>query len=118
MFQYWLKIIAFHVGTPPVVSQTVMSVMFVSLGIFLMGIGFGYLTKNRESLLQHRWVLSAVVALSLGAIFFGMLPSFIRYYGDPDVEFYSALSGTTLLHAIISTPSNYYSSILRVWYFA
>ncbi|MGZ4850306.1 MAG: hypothetical protein ACXV2C_02870 [Candidatus Bathyarchaeia archaeon] len=105
MFQYWLRIIALHAGTPPVVSQTIMSVMFVSLGVFLMGIGFGYLTKTRENLLQHRWVLSAAVALSLGAIFFAMLPSLIRYYGDTDVEFYSALSGTTLLHAIVGAPA-------------
>jgi uncharacterized membrane protein YozB (DUF420 family) len=105
MLSLWFRIIALHAGTPPVVSQTVMSIMFVSLGIFLMGIGFGYLSKNRENLLQHRWVLSAAVTLTLGAIFFGMLPSFIRYYGDTDVEFYSALSGVTMLHAVVGAPA-------------
>lgn len=67
MFPLWL--IALHAGAPPVISQTVLSVMFVGLGVFLMGIGFGYLTKSRENLLQHRWVLTGAVALSLGAIF-------------------------------------------------
>jgi hypothetical protein len=32
--------------------------MFVTLGIVLVGIGFGYLTKSKESLLQHKWLLS------------------------------------------------------------
>ncbi len=100
-----LDLIALHAGTPPVVSQTIMSIMLVSLGVFLMGVGFGYLVKTRENLLQHRWILSAAVLLTLGALFFGMLPSFIRYYGDTDVEFYSSLSGVTLLHAIIGAPA-------------
>jgi uncharacterized membrane protein YozB (DUF420 family) len=94
-----------HAGTSPIVSQTVMSAMFVSLGIFLVGMGFGYVTKNKEGLLQHRWILSSAVALSLCAIFFGMLPSLIRYYGDTDVEFYSALSAVTILHAVVSAPA-------------
>ncbi len=102
----WLRhIIALHAGTPPVVSQTVMSAMFVSLGIFLVGVGFGYLTKSREGLLQHRWVLSSAAALTLGAIFFGMLPSLVRYYGDTDVEFFSSLSGVTILHAVVGAPA-------------
>jgi hypothetical protein len=103
MFSFWL--IALHAGTPPVISQTVISVMFVSLGILLLGIGFGYLTKSKESLLQHRWILSSAVALTLGAIFFGMLPSFVRYYSDSDVEFYSSLSAVTILHSAVSIPA-------------
>jgi|WetSurMetagenome_2_1015567.scaffolds.fasta_scaffold02098_6 uncharacterized membrane protein YozB (DUF420 family) len=103
MLPFWL--IAFHAGTPPVISQTVMSVMFVSLGVFLMGIGFGYLTKNRENLLQHRWVLSGAITLTLGAIFFVMLPSLIRFYGDTDVEFYTSLSAVTILHALVGAPA-------------
>jgi uncharacterized membrane protein YozB (DUF420 family) len=94
-----------HAGTSPIVSQTVMSAMFVSLGVFLVGMGFGYVTKNEEGLLQHRWVLSSAVALTLCAVFFGMLPSLIRYYGDTDVEFYSALSAVTILHAVVSAPA-------------
>lgn len=106
MLQFWFKgIIVLHAGTSPIVSQTVMTTMLVSLGIVLIGIGFGYLIKSKESLLQHRWVLSAAVALTLGAIFFGMFPSLIRYYGDTDVEFYSALSGVTILHAIVGAPA-------------
>ena len=100
-----LGIIALHAGTPPVVSQTTLSVMFASLGIFLVGVGFGYVTKNRESLLQHRWVLSSAVALTLCAIFFVMLPSLVLYYIDPDVELFSSLSGTTIIHAVVGAPA-------------
>jgi uncharacterized membrane protein YozB (DUF420 family) len=105
MLDYWLGIIALHAGTPPVISQTVMSMMLVILGILLVGIGFGYLTKSKENLLQHRWALSAAIALTLGAVSFGMLPSFIRYYLDPDVEFYSSLSAVTIIHTIIAIPA-------------
>ena len=112
MLPFW-SIIALHVGTPPVVSQTVMSVMFVSLGIFLIGVGFGYLAKSKENLLQHRWILSAAFAVTLGAVIFGMLPSLIRYYGDTDIEFFSTLSGVTILHAIIGAPA-----IILATYFA
>jgi Ca2+/H+ antiporter len=105
MLTQWLRIIALHAGTPPVVSQTVMSIMLVSLGVLLVGIGFGYLTKSKENLLQHRWALSAAAALTLTAIIFGMLPSFVRYYIDPDVEFYSSLSAITIVHTIIAVPA-------------
>jgi uncharacterized membrane protein YozB (DUF420 family) len=104
MFEFWL-IIAMHAGTPPVVSQTVMSVMLVTLGVLLVGIGFGYLIKSKENLLQHRWALSSAIALSLGAIFFGMLPSFIRYYIDPDVQFLSSLSAVTIIHTVFAVPA-------------
>jgi uncharacterized membrane protein YozB (DUF420 family) len=106
MLQTCLRnIIVLHGGTPLAVSQTVLSVMFVTLGVVLVGIGFGYLTKSKESLLEHRWVLSTAVVVGLVAIFFGMFPAFINYYGDPDVEFFSALSGVTLIHAIIGAPA-------------
>jgi uncharacterized membrane protein YozB (DUF420 family) len=105
MAVFWLRLIALHAGTPPVVSQTVMSIMLVILGVLLVGIGFGYLTKSKENLLQHRWALSAAVALTLCAIFFVMLPSFVRYYIDPDVEFYSTLSAVTIIHTIIAVPA-------------
>jgi len=44
MLQSCLKgIIVLHGATPLAVSQTVLSIMFVALGIVLVGIGFGYL---------------------------------------------------------------------------
>ena len=99
------NLILLHAGTSPIISQTVLTLVMVSIGIASVGFGYGYLTKNKEGLLQHRWMLSSAVALLLAAIFFGMLPSLIRYYGDTDVEFFSALSGVTILHAIVGAPA-------------
>jgi uncharacterized membrane protein YozB (DUF420 family) len=100
-----MKLIVLHAGTPPAVSQATLTLMFVVLGIIVIGIGFGRLTKTKESLLQHRWALSAAIVLALAAIFFVMLPSAFRYYVDPDVEFFSALSYTTIIHGIIGVPA-------------
>jgi uncharacterized membrane protein YozB (DUF420 family) len=99
------NLILLHAGTSPIVSQTILSLVIVSFGLALVGMGFGYLDKRKESLLQHRWVLSSAIILLLTAIFLGMFPSLIRYYGDTDVEFYSALSGVTTLHAIVGAPA-------------
>ena len=94
-----------HAGTPVVLSQTTLTLMFVVLGVMLIGIGFGYLVKSKESLRLHRWSMSAAVALAAGAIFLVMLPSAFRFYVDPDVEFFSALSILTIIHGVIGVPA-------------
>ena len=75
--------------------------MFVVLGMTLIGISLGSVTKTKEKLLQHRWALSAAIALTLGAVFLVMVPSAFTFYIDPDVEFLSALSCTTIIHGIL-----------------
>jgi uncharacterized membrane protein YozB (DUF420 family) len=94
-----------HAGTNPVVSQTTLTLMFVVLGIVLVGMGFGYLTKTPENLMQHRWTLTAAVGLTLAAIFLVMFPTLIRYYGDPDVEFFTSLSYVTIIHSVVGAPA-------------
>ena len=79
--------------------------MLVVLGIVLMGIGFGRLSKTKPSLLQHRWLLTVSVALTLGVIFLVMAPSLFRFYIDPDLQFLSGLSITTLIHAAVGLPA-------------
>ncbi len=79
--------------------------MFVVLGILFIGVGFGVLVKNRESLLQHRWAMTAVVALTLVAIFLVMLPSAYNFYTDADLVFFSQLSMLTLLHGLLGAPA-------------
>jgi uncharacterized membrane protein YozB (DUF420 family) len=83
------------------VSQTTLTVMFVVLGIVLMGIGFGHISKTKTNLLQHRWTLTTAVALSMGAIFLVMVPSFFVFYIAPDLQFLGMLSFTTLIHSVI-----------------
>lgn len=99
------RLIALHAGTSPVVSQTILTLMFVVFGIVFIGIGFGYLAKTKESLLQHRWVQTAAIALAGASIVLVMLPTAFRYYIDPDIEFLSSLSITTIIHGIVGVPA-------------
>lgn len=98
-------LIALHAGTPVALSQFTLTLMFVVLGILLIGISFGLVAKNKESLLQHRWSMTSAIVLALVAIFFVMLPSAIRFYIDPDVQFFSTLSTITIIHGIIGVPA-------------
>jgi uncharacterized membrane protein YozB (DUF420 family) len=77
----------------------------VVLGIILVGMGFGYVEKSRENLMQHRWILSTAVGLALVAIFLIMLPTLVRYYGDSDVEFFTSLSYVTIIHSVVGAPA-------------
>lgn len=56
-------LIALHTGTPVALSQATLTLMFVVLGILLMGIGFGFLAKSKESLLQHRWAITMAIIM-------------------------------------------------------
>lgn len=96
-----LNLIALHAGTPVIVSQTTLTLMFVVLGMLLIGITFGFVEKTKEKLLQHRWILSAAIALTLGAVFLVMVPAAFTFYIDPDVEFFSGLSLTTIAHGVV-----------------
>ena len=79
--------------------------MFVVLGILLMGIGFGFLAKSKESLLQHRWSMTVAIIIASAAIFLVMIPSAFSFYIDPDVEFFSTLSIMTIVHGVIGVPA-------------
>ncbi len=105
MYLNFNVIIALHAGTPLVVSQASLTLMFVVLGVLGVGVGFGLLTKNRDNLLLHRWSMSIAVFLASLAIFLVMLPSAFRYYIDPDVNFLSSLSVLTIFHGIIGVPA-------------
>jgi len=94
-----------HAGTSVALSQVTLAVMLVVLGIVLMGIRYARLPKNKQTLLQHRRSLTAAVALTLGLVFLVMAPTFFRFYVDPDVEFFSSLSTTTLIHVAIALPA-------------
>ena len=103
-FTSLIRLIVLHAGTPVALSQVTLTLMFVVLGILLVGIAFG-LVKNKESFLQHRWSMTAAIFLALIAIFFVMIPSAFRFYVDPDVEFFSTLSILTIIHGFIGVPA-------------
>jgi hypothetical protein len=88
-----------------IVSQTNLSLMFVILGILIIGVGYGLFAKTNERLLLHRWGMFAAVALSLGAILLVMIPTAFNYFIDPNLQFPSSLSIITLTHAIIGVPA-------------
>ncbi len=99
------QLVVMHAGTPVEVSQATLTIMFVVLGILAIGIGFGRIVKTKESLMQHRWALSAAAALTLTVIFLVMLPSAFRFYIDPDVEMFSNISIVTIIHGIVGVPA-------------
>lgn len=107
----FFEIIVLHAGTPLVVSQATLTLMFVVLGVMFMGIGYGVLTKTRASLLQHRWAMTFGSALTLAVIFLVMLPSAFAFYTDSDLQFFSSLSIMTLIHAVLGVPAITMASI-------
>lgn len=100
-----LELIALHAGTPVVISQATLSLMFVVLGMILIGVSLSVVGKTRDKLLQHRWILSAALALTLGAVFLVMIPAAFNFYIDPDLEFFSGISFTTLVHGAVGVPA-------------
>jgi uncharacterized membrane protein YozB (DUF420 family) len=106
MFQSIVNLlVTLHAGTSPITSQTVLTLMFVVLGILLVGIGFGYIGKNKETLMQHRWTLTAVLILTLAPTLLVMIPTMYRFYTDPDVMVFSSISITQMVHATVSIPA-------------
>jgi uncharacterized membrane protein YozB (DUF420 family) len=96
--------IVLHAGMSPIISETVLMLMLVALGLSLVGIGFGRV-KSKEGLMQHRWTMSAAIIINLVAVVLVMLPTFFRYYTDPDVMVFSSLSLTTIIHGITGVPA-------------
>jgi uncharacterized membrane protein YozB (DUF420 family) len=94
-----------HAGTSPIVSETVLSLMFVALGILLVGLGFGYVVKTKENLLQHRWMLTSVLVLTLVPVFLVMVPTMYRFYVDSDVQVFSSISILQIFHGAIAVPA-------------
>ncbi len=105
MFFSTLATVFLHAGIPVSLSQLTLTIMLVAFGISLTGMGFGRLTKTRESLLQHRWTLTAAIILALSVISLVMVPAAFLFYIDPDLQFFSSLSISTLIHGIIGFPA-------------
>ncbi len=62
--------------------QESIALMFVALGLAILGIGYARV-QGKEFLQLHRWVMSGAIILTLVAIFFVMFPSFYIYYVTP-----------------------------------
>jgi uncharacterized membrane protein YozB (DUF420 family) len=84
--------------------QESISLMFVALGLAIIGFGYARL-KTKESLQLHRWMLSGAVILSMIAIFFVMFPSLYIYYTTPGVDVFSGFSILQIIHSIVGYPA-------------
>ncbi len=96
-----MVLVFLRVSTPPELSQATLAIMFVALGIILMGIGFARLSKTKENLRQHRWFLTVAVALTLGTVFLVMIPSGFSFFIDPSLQFLNSLTIETLAHSAV-----------------
>jgi len=83
--------------------QESISLMFVALGLVILGIGYARL-RSKESLQLHRWVMGGATVLTLVSIFFVMFPALIIYYIAPSVSFFSSFSILQIVHSAIGVP--------------
>jgi uncharacterized membrane protein YozB (DUF420 family) len=89
---------------PPLLQQESLILVFVALGIGIVGMGFGRI-RSKDSLQLHRWVMTGAVALNLIAILVVMLPSLVFFYIDPNVTVSSSFSILQIVHAIVGFPA-------------
>ncbi len=99
------NLVSLHSGTSPIMSQTVLTLMFAVLGVLLVGIGFGYTNKSKKALGLHRWTLTTVLIITLIPLFGVMIPTMYAFYVDPDVAMFSSISLTQVAHAAVSIPA-------------
>ena len=89
---------------PPLLQQESLTLVFVALGLGIIGMAFGRI-RNKDSLQLHRWIMTGAVALNLIAIFVVMFPSLVFFYIDPSVDVSSSFSILQIVHGIIGFPA-------------
>ena len=89
---------------PPLLQQESLVLVFVALGLGIMGFAFGKI-KNKDSFLLHRWIMTGAVGLTLIAALVVMLPSLVFFYINPNMNTTSAFSITQILHGVIGFPA-------------
>lgn len=94
----------FNFAIPPLLQQESLMLVFVALGLGIIGMAFGKI-KNKDSFQLHRWVMTGAVALNLISIFVVMLPSFVIFYINPNVNDASSFSTLQIIHSIIGFPA-------------
>ena len=92
-------------------AQESISLMFVALGLAIIGIGYARL-KTPDNLRLHRWMMSGAVILSLVSTLFVMLPSLYIYYSDPSYSVTSGFSILQIIHSIVGFPA----AVLSIMY--
>ncbi len=83
--------------------QESIALMFVALGLAILGIGYARV-QGKEFLQLHRWVMSGAIILTLVSIFFVMFPSFYIYYITPNNNVSSSFSILQIVHSAFGVP--------------
>jgi len=85
-------------------EQESLTLMFVALGLVIIGIGYARI-KTKESSLLHRWIMSGAVVLNIVSIFSVMVPSLFLYYINLDNDVSSSFSILQIAHGVIGLPA-------------
>ena len=86
-------------------EQEALTLVFVSLGGGIIGIGFGW-NKTKDFLKMHRFVMTSVIIMNIMSIFVVMFPSLISFYSDPVIpSMYSSFSNLQIIHSIVGIPT-------------
>jgi uncharacterized membrane protein YozB (DUF420 family) len=88
----------------PLLQQESLTLVFVSLGLGIIGMGFGRI-KNKDSFQLHRWIMTGAIALNLIAIFVVMFPSLYIFYSNPSNSMISSFSILQIVHMIVGFPA-------------
>ncbi len=89
---------------PPLLQQESLILVFVALGLGIIGMGFGRI-KNKDFFQMHRWIMTGAIALNFIAILVVMLPSLVFFYIAPNVTAASPFSILQIIHAVVGFPA-------------
>lgn len=89
---------------PPLLAQESLMLVFVALGLGVIGFAFGKI-KNKDSFQLHRWIMTGAVGLTLIATFVVMIPSLVFFYINPNMNVTSAFSILQIVHSVIGFPA-------------
>jgi len=89
---------------PPLLEQESLMLVFVALGIGIMGVAFGRI-RSKDSFQMHRWIMTGAIGLNLISILVVMFPSLVFFYINPNVNATSAFSVLQIVHGIIGFPA-------------
>ena len=89
---------------PPLLAQESLMLIFVALGLGIIGFAFGKI-KNKDSFQLHRRIMTGAVGLTLIGIMVVMLPSLVFFYINPNMNVTSTFSIIQIVHSIIGFPA-------------
>ena len=88
----------------PFLEQESLTLMFVALGLGILGMGYARL-KSKESFQLHRWVMSSAIILNLISICLVMFPSIFNYYYNMNNSVVAPFSVLQIVHSVFGGPT-------------